>query len=306
MSGQKDVLVQSISNALLAQQRERERALEEQRRRIAAAQAQIADELTRAHERAAAAEKASREYARRLDDVSGQLEQATIESKQAAKRLAAVKKHIEEAEYEARAVHSEIVQEGRRIEDQLKTLTALEQELKNSLKEIQRQQETHNGSEALQAMRETQQLTEKHAELTNEASAVDAQLTAFATSNSMGTIIYELLEASREHGYTVTRSFTSPEQAELLIKNDLNETIRIAYDLSREKAEALTENENLRLVLHGENHESEDLCIADTVKILDSLRKRGVGVVLSVEADTGDQRRPGLAQSAAERDRRRE
>jgi hypothetical protein len=48
--------------------------------------------------------------------------------------------------------------------------------------------------------------------------------------------------------------------------------------------EQMTDDERLQLVLHGEGHATDEVCITDTIKLLERLRERGVAVTIRVDS----------------------
>lgn len=303
MSGEKDVTVNVVDPRLLAEAEAVRRQLERQRAQVDEACRAASSRLNTAQARVAKARATSSEITAQAGRIEQQLEDVAMERRVLLQRLKSMKKETRDAQREGAELLDRTEGLCHDIESQLASLGDLRRRLEDELNESRRLQAEHDGTEAAEAAAQLTAATDEHTSLLARQGELQAQISAFAADAATGVVIREMLAASADLNYAVARVFATDDEVELVFTSQQKETIRVAVALSKQKAEKLTDDPKLQLILHGAGHDDRDSCIIETVRLLERLRERGVQVTLRVGAPGGHSPAGRSATGVGERER---
>ena len=280
MSGQKDLVVHEVDERL---RREQETAAARERRC-----AETAAALARADERQKQAEASLRSLQSERDRLrerqqhaARELEDVRIQHAALQRRMARMKEETLRAQTEARQVADQISQEERQVAHDIERLRDAERSLAADLQAITQTMAKLDGTDLVRAKQEMEQAAAELAAQAEDQMRIDIGIAARGADETTGIVVEQLIGAMIESNFKVVHVFNDQQQLEIRMQHLTGEVVSIAVDLTKKIAEErhAQPGPKLQLVLEREQRDVE-ACIADTMQIVERLRKRGVAVTL--------------------------
>jgi len=196
------------------------------------------------------------------------------------------------AQTEGRQVAAEIAQEERQVAHDIDRLRDAERSLAADLQSIAQTMAKLDGTDLVRARQELDQAAAELAAHAEEQLRIDIGIAARGADETTGIVVEQLIGAMIESNFKVVHVFNDEQQLEIRMQHLTGEVVSIAIDLTRKMAEErhAQPGTKLQLVLQREQRDVE-ACIADTMQIVERLRKRGVAVTLRLPKEEPEGRR---------------
>jgi DNA repair exonuclease SbcCD ATPase subunit len=281
MSGEKDARVEAIDPQLMREAVQRASDREHQRQQTAEACAAAARDLTAASSRLRDLERARAAVASQHSAVEANLQQASVERARTARRIEQMRRETIETRDRAHALGRDIAADQKRLENDLSVLAARERELQQELRNLESRIADYDGHQMLEARDAAEEAERQQARVNADLARLDAELAAYSSSPALGFVIEQMVSSFSEFAFHVERAHVTDADIEIVMSRHGQDTVRIATAMIDEKLAAAKLDPRLRLLIERAEPDVE-ACIADTTKIIQRLREKGVVVSLEV------------------------
>jgi len=296
MSGEKDARVETIDVDRMRRAAEQVAERERQRQRTAAACAAASAELEAARGRLREVERERAAVAAQHAQVQAGLREINIERGKLTRRISEVKEETIRARQNAMDLQEKISSDQKSVAHDLDVLATKERELLNEMNMLESRIAAYDGRDIVEARGAAEEAAQRQERLNADLAKINAEIAAYSNSPALGFVLEQMVSSFSEFAFHVDRALVNDSDIEIYMSRHGEETVRIATAMIDAKLAAAAADPRLRLLIER-TEPNLAACIADTTKIMQRLREKGVVVSLDVRGP--DAQRPAKKERTA-------
>jgi hypothetical protein len=281
MSGQKDGRVEAIDadrmREAVLREAERARLRQQTAEACAIAQREIEAAASRLH----AIERERTNAVGRHEQVREDLERVSVERVRVERRIEQMRRETIQTRERAAELSRDIAADQRRLTNDLQALMAQERQLLEQQRSLESRIAAYDGGELLAASTAVQEAEARQERLNADLARLEAEIAAYEAAPALGFVIEQMVSSFSEFDFHVQRAYVSNREIEIVMQRHGEETVRIATPLIGAKLDKAKLDPRISLLLER-SEPSLDACIADTMKIMQRLREKGVALTFEL------------------------